>query len=63
MFLVSRMWPVERTLPKIVSTECVTNLDLRSEMIIFVLILTRFEASFDFFGSCGISKYQLEPKT
>ena len=36
-------------------TECVTDLDKRSEMIIFESILTTFEASFVFSGSWGSS--------
>ena len=42
-------------------TECVTDLDLQREMIIFVSILTTFEASTIFSGSWGSSGNELEP--
>ena len=45
------------------ATECVTYLDWQSEMIIFELILTTFEASFIFRGSLGSIENWLEPKT
>ena len=41
--------------------ECVTDLDLRREMIIFESILTTFEASTIFSGSWGSSENQLRP--
>jgi len=44
-------------------TECITDLDLGSEMIIFESILTTFKASVVFRGSWGSSVNWLEPKT
>jgi len=46
-----------------VHTECVTELDLQSEMIIFESILTTFEMSNIFGGSWGSSANWLKPKT
>ena len=44
-------------------TECVTDLDWRSKMIIFQLVLTTFEASIIFSGRWGSSGNWLKPKT
>ena len=44
-------------------TECVTDLDLQREMIIFKSILTTFEASVIFRGSWGSIENWLKPKT
>jgi len=43
-------------------TECVTDLDLKSEMIIFGSILITFESSSIFGGSWGSIENWLEPK-
>ena len=43
-------------------TECVTDLDLRSELIFCETILTTFEASIIFWGHWGSSGNWLEPK-
>ena len=45
------------------TTECVTDLDYQSKMIIFELIFTTFEASVIFWGSWGSIENQLESKT
>ena len=45
--------------PLFTYTECVTNLDYQIKMIIFVSILTTFEASFVFSGSWGSRKIGL----
>jgi len=44
------------------NTECDTNLDLQSDMIIFESILTTFELGIIYWGSLG-SKNFLESKT
>ena len=44
-------------------TECVTDLDLQNEIIIFQSLLTTFETSFIVRGSWNCSKDWLEPKT
>jgi len=44
------------------STECGTDVDEQSEMIVFESILTTFELSIVFKGSWGTSEYWLEPK-
>jgi hypothetical protein len=47
---------------KIRTTECVTDLDQRSKMIIFGSILTTFESSSIFGGSWGSIENWFEPK-
>ncbi len=46
-----------------VSTECVTDLDQGSDIVIFESILSTFESNVVFRGSCGSSVNWLEPKT
>ncbi len=47
----------------ILATECVTDLDDQSDMIIFESLLTTFEAIFIVWGSWAICKNWLELKT
>jgi len=44
-------------------TECVTDLDYQSKLLIFELILTSFKPSIIFGGSWGSTENWLEPKT
>jgi len=44
-----------------ISTECVTDLDYQSELLIFESILTPFKLSIVFGGSWGSTENWLEP--
>ncbi len=44
-------------------TECVTDLDLQSEIIIFESIFSTIESNSFYWGSSGISENWLKPKT
>jgi len=45
------------------TTECVTDLDLQSEIIIFESIFSTIESNSFYWGSSGISENWLKPKT
>jgi len=46
-----------------IDTECVTDLDYQSKLLIFELILTTFKPSIVFRGSWGSIENWIEPKT
>ena len=47
---------------KLIATECITDLDLGCEIIIFELISITFKVGIIFLGCLGTSKNWLKPK-